>query len=143
MKKSKYNSKKVFVDGIRFDSKDESKFYLVLQKQKKEGIIKKIELQPKYQLIPKFKDYTGKTQRAITYTADFKVIFEDDKEVVFDVKGFCTEQGKLRRKIFLYTYPEVELQWVASSIKYGDKYGWINYDELQKIRRANKREKAK
>ena len=143
MKKSKYKSKKVYIDGIMFASKDEAKYYVYLLDLKKKGLITKIELQPKYELLPKFRDYSGKNQRAIKYIADFIETYKDGTVRVIDIKGFATPDAKMKRKMFMYRYPEVVFVWIASSIKYGDEYGWIEYDELQTIRRKNKREKTK
>lgn len=134
---SKYKSQKVTVDGITFDSKDEAEYYRYLLMLKAKEKILNFELQPEYELIPKFKKH-GKSFRKTTYTPDFLVYHLDGSEELIDVKGFSTQQGELRKKLFDYKYPDVKLTWMAKSIKYG-KDGWIEYYELQKIRRENKR----
>ena len=135
---NKYNSKKINVDGITFDSVDEFKYYDALLKRKAKGEILNFELQPKYTLIPTFKK-NSKTYRAITYTPDFRIYHLDGSEELIDVKGFSTQQGELRYKLFNYFYPNEILTWVARNLKYGDKYGFIDYWELKKIRRENKK----
>ena len=55
---SKYNNKKVIIDEIIPDSRDESLYYLLLKSQKENGLIKDFILQPKYELLPKF-EYFG------------------------------------------------------------------------------------
>lgn len=137
---SKYNAKKITIDGIRFDSKNEAKYYEYLKLMKSQGKIDNFELQPKYELQPKFKKY-GKTIRAINYIADFLIYHLDGTEEVIDVKGMATPVALQKRKEFDYKYPNLKLTWICRNIKYGDKHGWIEYDELQKIKRKNRRNK--
>lgn len=137
MVRSKYGAKKIVIDGITFDSKDEATYYQYLLKQKAQGKILNFELQPKYELQPAFKK-NGKTYRAITYAPDFLVYHLDGSEELIDVKGMSTQQGEMRKKMFDYKYPELKLTWVARSLKYGID-GWIEYDELKKKRRENKK----
>lgn len=134
---SKYKSEKAILDGITFDSKDEMKYYEYLKMLKIQGGIINFELQPKYTLIPAFK-YFGKARRAMTYTPDFKIYHLDGTEELIDIKGFGTQQGELRRKLFEYFYPKEKLTWIARNIKYGDQFGWIEYGELKR-----KKEEAK
>ena len=49
---SKYNAKKVIVDGITFDSKKESKRYLELKQMQENGEIHDLQLQVPFELIP-------------------------------------------------------------------------------------------
>ncbi|WP_142414619.1 DUF1064 domain-containing protein [Hathewaya massiliensis] len=137
MVKSKYGSKEIVIDDIKFDSKDEGKYYEYLKKLKAQGKILNFELQPKYELQPGFKK-NGKTYRAITYAPDFLVYHLDGTEELIDVKGMSTQQGEMRRKMFDYKYPDLKLTWVARSLKYSPT-GWIGYDQLNKIRRENKK----
>lgn len=137
MNRSKYGAKKIVIDGITFDSKDEGKYYLYLKELKAKDKILNFERQPKYELQPSFKKY-GKTHRAITYAPDFLIYHLDGSEELIDVKGTETQQGNMRRKMFDYKYPDLKLTWVARSLKYS-LTGWIEYDELKKIRRENKK----
>lgn len=110
-KKSKYNNRKTVVDGITFDSKKEAEYYLKYKMLKKAGQIKDIELQPRFELQPKYKR-NGKTVRAITYVADFKITWADDRIEIIDVKGskaFQTQVYKLKKKMFEYRYPELSI----------------------------------
>lgn len=138
MVRSKYRAKKITIDGYTFDSKDEGRYYEYLKKLKAKGKIVNFELQPKYELQPGFKK-NGKTYRAITYAPDFLIYHLDGSEELIDVKGMSTQQGEMRRKMFDYKYPDLKLTWIASSYKFGDKDGWIEYEELQKKRRENKK----
>ncbi|MBY6965297.1 DUF1064 domain-containing protein [Clostridium botulinum] len=137
MNRSKYGAKKIVIDGITFDSKDEGKYYEYLKKLKSQEKILNFELQPKYELQPGFKK-NGKTYRAITYAPDFLIYHLDGSEELIDVKGTETQQGNMRRKMFDYKYPDLKLTWVARSLKYSS-IGWIEYDKLKKIRRENKK----
>lgn len=136
MAKNKYGNKKVEVDGITFDSALEARYYKHLKLLKKQGIVKDFELQPKFELLESFKK-NGKTYRAITYNADFKVEYADGRIEVIDVKGMVTQQFELRRKLFEYRYP-YELKVITYSKIDG---GWITHDELKKARKARKKMK--
>lgn len=130
---SKINSKKIIVDGISFDSKTEAKYYCRLKKLKENGKIRHIECHPKYELQPACERY-GRKYRPMYYIADFLVIQDDGHKIVIDVKGYGMEDAALKRKLFAYKYPDLELRWIAASKKYSET-GWIDYDDLQKIRR--------
>lgn len=135
---SKYLSRKMVVDGITFDSKDEAKYYEALKIRQYRGEIQNFELQPKFTLVEGFKK-NGKTYRAITYTPDFVIYHNDNSEEYVDVKGMTTQQGELRIKLFHYFYRDLKLSIVAKSFKHGDEYGFIDYYELKKIRSRNRK----
>lgn len=137
---SKYKSETIVVDGITFDSKDEAHYYELLKILKAKGEIINFELQPKYVLLEGFKKFNKKYGN-LTYTPDFRIYHNDGTEELIDVKGFSTQQGELRRKIFDYKYRDLKLTWMARSIKYGDQYGWIEYEKLKKIRSENAKKK--
>ena len=137
---TKYNNKKTIVDGITFDSRDESLYYEALKNMKANGLIKDFELQPKYLLQEAFVK-NDKKYRPITYIADFKVINNNGSFYLVDVKGILTTEFKIKMKLFNYKYPNIELKLISRSIKYGNEYGFINYYELQKIRKQNKKSK--
>lgn len=104
MQVSKYYSKKVIIDGYKFDSKKESEYYLYLKSELKKGNIYDLELQKEYILQESFKLGT-KTRRKITYKADFTFkTTKDDKLHVVDVKGFRTEVYRLKKKLFEKRY---------------------------------------
>lgn len=101
---SKYYSKKVIVDNIKFDSKKEANYYLKLKLLEKAGTIKDLELQKEFILQDSFK-LNNKAIRKITYKADFSYISTlDDKLHIVDVKGFKTEVYRLKKKLFEYKY---------------------------------------
>lgn len=132
---SKYNSKKVVIDGIEFDSQMEGNYFIHLNHLLDTDQIKSFSIQPKYTLIPKF-EKDGKHYREITYTPDFLVENNDGTLVSIDIKGFSSQQGEMRAKMFNYFYPDIKLTWLTYVKKYG---GWVEYNDLKKLRRANKK----
>lgn len=101
---SKYSAKKTVVDGVTFDSKRESERYIELKTLVKAGVIRDLELQPKFELQPGF-ECKGKKYRPIIYKADFAYM-EGDTYVVEDVKGMETDVFKLKRKLFIRKFGE-------------------------------------
>lgn len=99
--RSKYGAIKTTVDGFRFDSKAEARYYGVLLLRGKMGGIRNLELQPRFPLI-----VNG--VKVATYVADFR--YEELRDVSFggmpkwcdcvdDVKGFDTPVSRLKRKL--------------------------------------------
>ena len=130
---SKYNAKKVEYKGIVFDSTVECDYYQYLERNLGDEY-DYIELQPRYELIPKVNK-----QRKTEYIADF-ALWKDNKLLeVIDVKGMPTEVAKLKAKIFRDKYPNIKLTWICKAPKYTG-LEWIEYDELIRVRRKRKRE---
>lgn len=94
------------MDGYTFDSKKEANKYCGLVILERQGIISGLELQKRYELIPRQKLSSGKTERAAHYTADF-VWVEKGKTYVVDVKSAATRKEPayvLRRKLMLLVH---------------------------------------
>lgn len=127
-------SKTCTVDGIEFASETEGHFYCYLKRKKERGEISKIECQPKFVLQPECTRF-GRKYRPIHYVADFLVTYSDGHQVVYDVKGYSMEDAELKRKMFVFQHPDLELRWVAASKKYSET-GWIEYDDLKRCRMA-------
>jgi hypothetical protein len=138
-RKNKYNAQKVTVDGVQFDSKDESNYYLHLKELKELGEIKDFKLQPEYELQPKFTNPKGKTILPIKYKADFLVFHNDGTTEVIDVKGFETADFKLKKKLFEYKYDQ-SLTLVCKAPQYLAPQKWVELDELKKIRKERKKQ---
>lgn len=102
---SKYNAKKVEVDGIKFDSKVEAEYYLHLKEMQEKKEIQGFERQVKMTLQDSFylEGVKGKI-RAITYVVDFKVTENDGSITYIDVKGIETDVFKMKRKMFMNRY---------------------------------------
>ena len=109
MKKNKYSNIKTTIDGIKFDSKREAEYYCELKMLKKAKEIKDFSLQPKYELQAKFKK-NGTSHRAINYVADFVILRNDGILEVVDIKGMETDVFKIKRKLFEFAYPNLELK---------------------------------
>ena len=125
--RGKFNNKKMDTpDGV-FDSKGEWQRWLFLKDQERQGVIKDLERQVKFVLIPtqyrdevvhlKTKDKIVKrvAEREVTYTADFvyrkktKEIennlmghIEECSRVVEDFKGFPNDRWPLKKAMMLY-----------------------------------------
>ena len=123
MSYNKYNNKKTIVDGIKFDSEMERHYYIYLKQLKEIGEVADFILQPTYLLQEGF-NLNGKRIRAITYKADFKVIYKDGHEEVIDVKGKLTEEFKIKRKMLLYRYRDINFKCVQERGRKPNKY-WI------------------
>lgn len=110
VKENKYKNVRVEIDGIKFDSKFEAEFYFSeLQWLQAAGEITKIERQKKYLLQPAF-EYHGKKIQAINYVADFVVTYKDGRQEVIDTKGTQTPVYLLKKKLLLYTHPEINFR---------------------------------
>ena len=95
---SKYHSRKVFYDGHSFDSLLERDRYIDLRALEKLGVIQNLQLQVRYEIIPK-----QDGERAAHYVADFQ--YEMDGQVIVeDAKGFCTPDFVLKRKLMLWVH---------------------------------------
>lgn len=103
-KKSKYHAQKTVLNGIKFDSKKEANRYAELKIMERAGIIKGLQRQVRFELIPSF-DVDGKHYRPTTYVADF--VYTDTKsgkQVVEDCKGFRTDIYRLKAKMFAHKF---------------------------------------
>lgn len=99
---NKFRAKKTTVDGIEFDSQKEATRYSELSAMQKAGLIRNLQIQPEFELIPK----CGK-ERPARYHADFSYVDNNTGEtVVEDVKSRATKTKdyRLRRKIMNWRY---------------------------------------
>jgi hypothetical protein len=148
--------KKTEIDGIVFDSQTEAEYYVYLKEQKKNGQVVSFTMQDEFVLQNKFllidgkridenhKDFKklqranpGCTIQAIKYKADFTVHYKDGTIRVIDVKGLKTADFKLKEKMFNYMYPQYCKLFCV--VKYNG--AWLEYDEANKIKKANKKSK--
>ncbi|WP_410982660.1 DUF1064 domain-containing protein [Bacillus cereus] len=128
---SKYKNKKVKLDDHVFDSKAEADYYTGLKMRKAAGEVSSFELQPRFNLQPAFIK-NGKRFLAITYIADFMVYLPNGDVEVIDIKGMETETFKVKRKLFEYKYPHLQLRLITYSPKWG---GWLEIEQLKKLRK--------
>lgn len=112
----KYHNTNTVAYGIKFDSKLEAERYAQLKILERAGVIRDLELQPEYELLPSFRK-NGKTWRKTVYKADFRYILADgDRIIIEDVKGstaVITDVFRLKQKLFEYKYPELTIKIVT------------------------------
>ena len=98
-KRPKYGNKKIEINGVKFDSKKESKRYDDLSLMQRAGEISDLELQPKFELIKGVKfGSDARAKPAIRYFADFA--YTDTltgKRIVEDVKSPATKKNPAYR----------------------------------------------
>lgn len=137
-KVSKDKSVRTYKD-IVFDSVAEMNYYIdVVEPGLASGEILKCEMQKKYELQPKF-EKNGQCYRAITYIADYVLYYKDRIDVI-DIKGALDQKAPIKKKLFIYKYPELNLIWLKHVKKFG---GWITYEEYKKLKREERLRKAK
>lgn len=115
----KYRNRKQTVNGIRFDSMREAARYKELLLMQKAGVIKGLELQVRFVLIPEQRGPSPGVYRSgphkgepkpgciiekeCCYIADF-VYLENGAAVVEDAKGVRTREYIIKRKLMLERY---------------------------------------
>jgi len=101
--------------GHVFDSKAEMTRYYELAMLERAGEIKGLELQPAYELVPAYTTRKGEKVRAMVYRADFRYLrLRDNRIIVEDVKGKATEAYKLKKKLLLWRYPDINFEEVRA-----------------------------
>lgn len=120
MRRNKYFSREVTVDGKHFDSKKEARRYQELCLLERAGAIHNLQTQVKYVLIPAQREpdtvgkrggiHRGKViEREVSYIADFVYWdIKSDQMVVEDVKGYKDSTAyavfALKRKLMLFMH---------------------------------------
>lgn len=98
-RRSKYGAESVVVDGIRFDSKRESKRYLLLKDRMARGEITRFHRQVRFDL-----------EGGVLYICDFLVFHNDGSVVYEDSKGVRTKEFNMKRRMVRARYGvEIEL----------------------------------
>lgn len=103
--KSKYNARKVNIDGIKFDSQAEANYYCTLKILLKTGEITGFCRQARF-VITEGKNGENGTE----YVTDFVVFYPDNTYRIVDVKGIKTETFKLKVKSFREKYPKLKIE---------------------------------
>lgn len=102
------------------------------------GEIKSYSRQVEYILQDGF-TLNGKKILPIKYRSDFNIIWKDGTEQVFDTKGMPDSTSLIKRKLFWLRYPDLKLTYICRNLKFG---GWVDYDELKRLRREGKKKKG-
>lgn len=119
----KYHNIKIKTPDGTFDSKKEYQEWCQLKLLQKAGIIKDLERQKEFQLIPSIYTET-ETLKKTSYYADF---FYFDTTlgawIARDTKGFQTETYKLKKKLMLWLYPQITFIESGNKLKiYKNKF---------------------
>jgi muconolactone delta-isomerase len=102
--RNKYRARKVEAYGHTFDSTAEYRRYLQLRDMADNGEIRDLQIHPSFEIIPRFRDWTGKHHGATYYEADFRYTDRQGHDTVEDVKGVRTKDYVLKRKLWLSLY---------------------------------------
>ena len=107
----KYLNKKTSYKGVVYDSKHEAEIAYRLEMLQRAGDIRNLERQRRFKLQQSFK-VNGKTERPITYIADF-YYYDNNKNhwVVVDAKSVMTKRlpvYRIKKKLFEYKYRDIE-----------------------------------
>lgn len=103
--KRKYGNRKVKFGGLTFDSELEFARYQQLKLLERAGQITDLELQPRFELIPKQRRDDGKPERACEYVADFRYTdTATGQTVIEDAKGMRTRDYIVKRKLMLQVH---------------------------------------
>ena len=128
--KSKLGSKKCFIDGFRFDSLMEGKYYVHLLEEQHSGKVTGFVRQKVFELQPSYvSKTTGKKISAIKYIADFVIGYRDGRKIVADIKGMETMDFKIKKKMFGYKYPDTEFICIRQDKKSGE---WVTAEEKKR-----------
>lgn len=104
-------TKRVTVQGIKFDSKREAKHWLVLRDRQAKGEIGNLRTQVPYELQGRDGPILTPTGRVMRYIADFVYVDwqQDGREIVADAKGYQTDVSKMKLAILAAQGIEVTL----------------------------------
>lgn len=105
VKKNKYNARKIWIDGICFDSQAEADYYCQLKLLLRAGAIDGFCRQARFVVTE------GKNgEKGTEYVTDFVVFYPDKTYRIIDVKGMETPAFKLKVKSFREKYPKLKLE---------------------------------
>lgn len=108
-KRSKYGNQKTVLGNTVYDSQKEANRACELAMLEKAGVIKNLERQKRFEVVPKTQG-----ERAVYYIADF-VYEENGKLICEDVKSEITKKNPayiIKRKLFKYLYKDYEFREV-------------------------------
>lgn len=104
-RKNKHNNRKVWIDGICFDSEMEGRYYCQLKLLQRAGAIDGFCRQARF-VVTEGKD----DKRGVEYVTDFVIFYPDGTYRIVDVKGMKTETFKIKAKAFREKYPKLKLE---------------------------------
>lgn len=104
---TKYYNRKVIADGYTFDSRAEYARYQELKLLEYAGEITALTVHPRYTLDNGFTAADGTRFRPLTYAPDFTYTC-NGVTVAEDVKGVRTEVYKIKKRLFMKTFPHIK-----------------------------------
>lgn len=118
-KVSKLKNVRKMVDGISFQSSIEARAYQILKLWERAGAISDLRMQSAFTLQERFRDSSGKTIRAITYSADFRFFDNATRRIRYiDAKGMVTQSFLKSIKMMKDKYPDIDVElWDKNRIK--------------------------
>jgi len=113
---TKYHSKQVVVNGIKFQSKLEGTRYQQLLWLLEAEEITDLKLQPEFQIFEGYIDaVTGEKHRSRYYVGDFQYVdTKTHQTIVEDTKGVETDVFKLKWEMVQAKYPEYVFRKLTS-----------------------------
>lgn len=123
----------ISIDGIKFNSKTESSFYIYLKQQRDKGKIALIVIHPTTVLQDEFY-IDSKKHAAIMYQHDFYVEYADGRKAYIDVKEKTDATAALKYRMYLFRqsllpeHKRVPLLWVKAL-----KGRWVNFFNCKPI----------
>jgi hypothetical protein len=110
-------------DGKVFDSKSEVEFYKELIKAVDDNRIKSFECNPKYILFEgDWLNWRNDKQVPILHYPDYKIVLNDNKEIIVDTKGGGTKTHEsdaiLKKKIFEYLNRSIPYYYISCTPKF-------------------------
>ena len=99
-KRNKYGAIRGRYKGRSYHSQKEAEYAMWLDSLKREGKVKKIEPQKRYDLVVNGLLIT-------THIPDFLVTLADGRKKIVEVKGFGSPVWPIKRKLFEALYPEL------------------------------------
>jgi len=131
---SKYNNKKVEVNGIKFPSQLEASYYEYLLEQQKQGIVKSFQMQVPFILLDGY-ELNGRKVQPIKLVLDFVVRYEDGRLEYQDTKGQVKPMDIVKKKMFESRYGK-ELIFIGKSIIDG---GFVDHRIIEVGRKERKK----
>lgn len=123
----------ISIDGIKFNSKAESSFYIYLKQQRDKGKIALIVIHPTTVLQDEF-CLNGKKHAAIVYKHGFYVEYNNGNKAYIDVKDKADSTEAIKYRMYLFRqsllpgFKRVPLLWVKAL-----KGRWVNFFNCKPI----------
>ncbi len=114
------HSIKITIDGYKFDSVPEARFYSLCKLMKERGEIKDFEIQVPYELIPECTDFKGGKSRPTRHDIDFKIWLNEphfgSDFILVDTKDagdFAEKEAILKRKLWMFQNQGIPYYFIA------------------------------